>query len=401
MRLSISKYLVFLVFVFFPFISFGTNSLDTQPWIIILSLFLARDIFYTYRNVAILVILLTAIFFSAFVGFLFSFDSNLFYFIRGVSGYLIFIIVYLYQSQKLTSSLYKYENHIFIFNLVYLFAGIVQTIYSPYFFQFLANVRTSETRGVTSLTPEPTMFGIVLLFFCLFYLVILTKRNKRKIIFLSILNCIFIVFVAKSTTVSLYLFLALIIWLLLYLRIKYVIFLSLILTFLVNFRGILSSLLLDSRLYNISNFLNEVKFLNLLAKDKSVQDRLLANIFPFKASFDNFFIPGGFTLESSLNSIDIQIFDLTFYDFHTGSIVMSLWGSLIAQLGFILILFSIFLLLKYSRIVYSVYSGNRRKIIFIVLMLFFLGFTSINISFPFIPFLLASLPLLKSREVIN
>ena len=115
----------------------------------------------------------------------------------------------------------------------------------------------------------------------------------------------------------------------------------------------------------------------------------MATIFGFKASLNNFFIPGGFYLEKSLNPINIVLFETNIYNYHPGSRLMSLWGSLIASYGFISFIFIFFIFNHIFRNKKNISSLYRKRIIFITVMIFFLGFTSITISYSFLGFIIS------------
>lgn len=397
MNFIFSKYFIFLVLVFFPFVSFGFNDMDTQPWIIIFAIIFFKDVLSNKANTNFLIFTAIILMIIQLFGLFIYFGVAWFYILRGISAYFIFAIVYIFQKKNLNNNFVKYEKYIFIFNYIYLGVAILQTVISPFLFKYLVNVRTSDSRGVTGLTPEPTMFGIFLIFLCLIYSIIFNELNKYRIKRLVILNIIFIVFFAKSATASLYLLLAGIFWFLI--NIKSIIFFSLsfFLAFIYFFNSYLTSFLEESRISYIFNLLFSGEILSLISKDRSIQERLLANLFPFKASFNNYFLPGGFYLEKTLSPIDLNLYDVYFSKFHTGSIIMSLWGSLIAEQGFIFIflffLFSIHLFRNYILIDKTI----GKRVFFIYLMIIFLGFTSFTISFPLLAFMLATLPILKIR----
>ncbi len=397
MNLQFSKYLIFLFIVFFPFVSFGTNDLDTQPWIIIFAIIFFKDIISKKIYINILIYTALILLVIQLFGLFTYFGVAWFYLIRGISAYFIFAIVYIFQKKNLTNNFIRYENYIFIFNYIYLGVAVLQTVISPFLFNYLVNVRTSESRGVTSLTPEPTMFGIFLIFVCLIYSILYNESNKSKIKKLVILNIIFIVFFAKSATASLYLLLAGIFWFII--NIKAIVFFSLSLfsAFFYFFSNFLTSFLEGSRISYIFNLLFTGEILSLVSKDKSIQDRLLANLFPFKASFNNYFLPGGFYLEKTLSPIDLNLYDVYFNKFHTGSIIMSLWGSLIAEQGFIFIFIFIFFSLYLLKNFLLIDKIIGKRVFFIYLNIVFLGFTSFTISFPLLAFMLATLPILKIR----
>ena len=60
---SISKYKIFLTLIFFQYVSFGLNSLDTQLWILIFGVINFKSLITTGKNkVYFLIILLNGLF---------------------------------------------------------------------------------------------------------------------------------------------------------------------------------------------------------------------------------------------------------------------------------------------------------------------------------------------------
>ena len=148
---------IFFILALFPFVSFGTNSMDSQPFYIFFAmlsfLFFASSglIFKESLNLIILtIIVLLTIFLTST-----TFD---FIFIRGVASYLGFFIT-------LIVSIVYFERFgipvkfIVISNIIYLFVGILQFLYDPLIANFLVlpNGYPNMIRGATSLTPEHTL----------------------------------------------------------------------------------------------------------------------------------------------------------------------------------------------------------------------------------------------------
>ena len=148
-----------LFFIFFPWLSFGLNDLDTQPWPIITnSLFILT---YSGKKIKKFIVvgyvILTMIFLIIFLDF--KGES-----IRGFFTYLMFFstLHVLYIVFKRFSS--YFYSLVPKFNLLWLIAGAAQLFFGKNVLSFLVAVRTSEDRGVTGLAPEPTHYAFFLLF---------------------------------------------------------------------------------------------------------------------------------------------------------------------------------------------------------------------------------------------
>ena len=153
---------IFFILALFPYVSFGTNSMDSQPHFIIFGIIsffcfaFSGTVFKKSINLIIffLIIFLTLLFFTS------KFD---FLFFRGVSSYAGFIVT-------LIASIIYFERYgiplktVVFANICYLIAAILQVLYGPHILSFLVDPNSfpDPSRGVISLTPEPTFFGIAL-----------------------------------------------------------------------------------------------------------------------------------------------------------------------------------------------------------------------------------------------
>lgn len=383
-KISTLLYLLFIVLVFFPWVSFRINSMDTQPWIFIFgSIFVWIFIKYQ-KDLSLLLFFFLLPVMSQFIAILFGSDFDLTLFLRGFAAYSIFAYVYIVQKNNL--SLYpNFYKLIFIINLLYLFVGIIQLMISPLFFDWIVVGRTSESRGVSSLSPEPTAFGLFLLILSVIHLVSIDRYNKKKIYFILFINVVCILFIAQSTTASLYLLLAII--MLFFSRI------NIMAKFFISISGILGILYLmlygNSRISVIFTAIIDGDFFNTFLSDESIFDRVMATIYPFVSFYENLFIPGGFYLSSSLKSVDMLWIDSSLGYYHAGNKIMSLWGGVIAEtgvIGFFMLFFIIIILVRKIKLLPRV---MRMEYYLYFIFLFLLGFSSISISLAPIPFVVA------------
>ena len=79
------------------------------------------------------------------------------------------------------------HNSLFVLTLkwstvIYLIVGLIQLLVNRSYLTFLFNrAFTSENRGVTSLTPEHSLYGLTCFFFILVF-ISLNTQNKREYI---------------------------------------------------------------------------------------------------------------------------------------------------------------------------------------------------------------------------
>jgi hypothetical protein len=196
----------FFIAALFPFVSFGTNTMDSQPHYIVLAFF--SFTFFTFSGLIFRKAIDLIIFLMIILLTLFIFDNNYdFIFFRAIASYSGFIIT-------LVVSIIFFERFgipiktIVIANLVYIFAGLMQLAFGGFILNFL-NIPNgfdpSVAGGVRSLTPEHTFFGIVLFFFSWILLIIYDYKPPIKIAFLVLINILSIFILAKSSMVIVFL----------------------------------------------------------------------------------------------------------------------------------------------------------------------------------------------------
>ena len=381
-------YLMFIILVFFPWVSFGLNSFDVQPWILFFGLAIVLIFIKRQGDLLFLLVVISLPIVSQLIAVLFGSDIDFMLFQRGVASYIIFACVYIIQRNSL--NLYPvFYKYIFLINLFYLVVGFIQITFPEISFDWAVHGRTtgvSGDRGVYSLSVEPTAFGLFLLILSVIHLVSIDQSNRKKVYFIVALNALAILFLAQSSTAAIYMLLGVILLGFSGLSVKDILFIW-FLTFFMGITYIASHE--DSRLLLIfSNFLSG-DFLEVFLLDESAFDRIMATIHPLIASYKNLFMPGGFYLVSSLESIDISWIDSSLQSYHAGNKIMSLWGGLIAETGFfgILLLFIVTITLIHR--VNLLTKIKRRKYYLLFLFLFLLGFSSVGISLSVVPFTLA------------
>lgn len=198
---------MFVVLALFPWVSFGLLDLDTQPWFIIAAFALCALSFKVKADSIVVscALLLAA---AAIVSGLARMNAADFLLARGVLSYMAFsaaLLGYYYYRKR-----FGFPRALFVAaNLVWLLAGALQAALGPDVLSAVVEVRTTVGRGVTGLAPEPTFFGMVLLFLSWILLVESNYRPGRWVWLLIAVNFVYIVIAAKSAMALLFVLLLL------------------------------------------------------------------------------------------------------------------------------------------------------------------------------------------------
>lgn len=190
-----------LLFVsFFSWVSFRLLEMDTQPWpLVALGLIILLYLQNGEIPKVLWELLIITSLFCCIVLLEYRADFLTFRSLANYLGiFLAFSGYYLYRI-KIGSTL----KVIYAVNVCWLISGLIQTFLGPEVLDWLVWVRTSPQRGVTGLAPEATYYGVVLFF--LSWLIVLEVRKIRKLsVAFIVINFIFVIFVAKSTTTFLF-----------------------------------------------------------------------------------------------------------------------------------------------------------------------------------------------------
>lgn len=369
------------VLQFFPWLSFRLFEGDTQPWPLLFSL--VANLFFFKRKVdkgAVLIL----------YGFVFSLALAIVYFqfdeltMRAIFGYsTLFSVYYFYLEYR---KRYDPKRIITISNFIWLVAGLVQMFIDPYVFDFLLTVRTSEGRGVTGLSPEPTFYGVFLYFMCWLIYVETNFYSKGKLcwtyIFLTFFNVVFILVVAKSSMVVLFLFLTFVFFCLKNLRSRLLVFFCFLLFLSVPILNVIWDVLEGTRVLNLANSFLEGGVYFLL-RDASINSRISHVYLSFYEFITSGMLPHGYhsfgdKLEELLASSEM------FYWGGYTNKIMSWLGGVLFELGFWGLIIVVWV--SYS-IMGSAISYRR----FLDVILFLLVLTSaVPLAFPLVPLILAS-----------
>jgi hypothetical protein len=389
-KLTIQRILgaIFVFFSTFPWVSFGTNSMDTQPWFIILGLLFVvsvakfpvrRSVYFIFFILGALV--LTLMFSEIHVDFILA---------RAIVSYTAFVFVffgfYVYVMR------YGFPWKIFIFsNITWLVVAILQVLYGKTIFEFLVLVRTTETRGVTSLAVEPAYFGMFLFFVSWMYLIAGNYKLPFKIWLLVFLNIVFIVFFSQSFMIVLFLVVAVCFLLVGSFSLRY--FTGIFLTFVIFFSlaYYLINLMPGTRLFTLCNKAFSVGVLELMYSDASINQRLADVVFPIQGFFENYGLPGGFHSYSLMHSHLVDVYNGFFWFGGKSDKIMSFLGAFIYELGFFAVLFFVGL---FSML----WDGTRKRFAELGLFIVLLN-SAIPVAFPLVAMIFSLLLFFKSRSV--
>jgi hypothetical protein len=355
--LSLNNFLfsLLLFFVFFPWLSFSLNTMDSQPWVYFIAILF---VLFNIHRVRIPSFLFYYIFFVS-IGFSISllFTENIFSFpvVRAAGNYFgLFLValsfyIYLANGNKFPI------KFLYVSNVIWLSVSFFQLIF-PDSLSFLVLSRSSFDRGVASLAPEPGFFAVHLVFFTWIILQFFNyKRLPNKFIILVVFNIASIVFFAKSALGIIYLFLLLLFYLIAVRHYKLLIqaFLLLLVIFVyiyfspVSFR--------DVRFFNLFETLYANGLQYIFYNDGSMNGRLQDIVIPLYYFFHSYGFPAGFDQFGNFEAIaSLYLWDGFFWYQPGGNTIMSYIGSFVVELGVfgfmaLFSLFSIFLFDKLGR----------------------------------------------------
>ena len=379
---------LFVFFCFFPYIRIIPLPTDAQPNALAL-LSLIWVIFYVEKGIKQSVFwLLATLILSFSFSMTFFFDGG-FSVLRSLVNYLsLFILsigtLFLFQSGFRPS--YRFYT---IAMWVYIIVSSIQTFFYRYFLNFLTlPMRTSATRGVTGITPEPGYNATVAVFFLIIYLLLYYPYKSKRNFFLI---AFWILFLARSASVSLMVLIALSIYFLIRrpwqtLLIGIIGFLGLYFTVIFFLED--SVIVKQNRLLFLLSLALEKPTL-FFVLDTSVNERLSHVVVSFYLSITEMFIPHGPDMDH-FNQQILVLQEKTFpwllvgYEGATGfgfRRILSTWGMLLYECGFFGLFFMLYLFGKSLK-----YFHQSLKLLAILLFFFILiyGNSFVTSTVPFI-----------------
>lgn len=370
-------YLAFIFFIFFPYVSFFDTGTDLQPWGMLIAgmLFLTFRIYFTKVDLVFGVIMAISIL-LIFIG-----DLN-YTAIRSVSGYVSLFLISYTSFRVLRTQRLDVNKIIKISAITWVAVGFVQITVDKSFLSFLLPAfRTTDSRGVVGLAPEPSFYGIVLLFFIL-YLSHSNASNRTNYIALCSAG---IIFLSQSSMVVLMLLMFLLLLAIIYLRFKYIISMLLIVTFV---PALVSAIEVDTRIFSLISMVASDP-IQLLAVDASVNDRFYHILFSVKGAFDGYLLPHGYSswIAYAEKQIDIYSNIVIVEWFSLGGRIMSGYGSAFFELG----IFAIMIPIVLTRLYWDLYRYDLKKFYFYAIAVNVVMMTAIPIGFTLFAFYIAFL----------
>lgn len=285
---------IFVFFCFFPYLDFLKIGTDTQPNAIMVGVV----ILFTMNNKKINGPLI-ALWFLFLLSILFAFDSQLqtFVTIKTVLNYLSPALVAFTAYNVFINTSYRIGYRFFLFVVIsYLAVGLVQNLIFPNFMSpFLNEVRGVHLggRGVTSMTNEPSFYGI----HCLFLSIIaLLNFDKKKNYILQPLLLFQLFFLAKTSTAIGLLMVSFFVFGMVQVfqrKIKYILLFGVVIAAgIISYNNIMKAFE-DTRLGDLAHKFIEDPLM-LTQVDQSASVRLTATFAPFIAIKENYFMPLGF-----------------------------------------------------------------------------------------------------------
>lgn len=324
---------ILLVPIFFPWVGFNLLSTDSQPWPIIFGFLL---IFLARGRVIIPAHIITSFILMA-IGATFSLWhtadilSSLVF--RSIFSYISFFVVFVSFYGYLNA--YGFPGKIVDFVLWIWITGGVIEVFAPGSLSFFLEARGSSERGVASLSPEPTFFGITLLL--LSYLKYASDNYSfRSGVKFHLICVLGIIFLAKSSMATLLLLVTLAMLFLVKFGgspLKAKLMMTLILSVFLFILFVSLSLLLDgTRLNGILLGLLNYGPSAMLESDGSINERV-EHVFVSYYLFINNMRPMGFdTFVYAKSSLGSEINSIFWYSGGFDKI-MSWSGDFVYQLG--------------------------------------------------------------------
>ncbi|WP_217522770.1 hypothetical protein [Vibrio metschnikovii] len=386
-KISLTKLAIFLTVFFsaFNYIAIIPNNMDTQPWYIIASI-ISAVVVYLNNNSCVgrivcfyLYLLISFLIVFCIYGIVENSVSDVY---RNLGTYIsLFTVSYVFYigfKRGLINS-----SQIFIFICVWFIFGILQKFFN-FDTTFILENRTSSGRGVTSLAPEPTFYAIMI---SLLYILYYYARVHEGVVENLFLNKTFIIvlfqvfFLASSSMMMLVWIIGLCLFVSLNI-IKYV--------FILDFKKILSVFFLivafvfvfvflfDSvdvsgmRFYKLFMDLNNGIY--LVSQDASVNDRLAHVYFPFYGVVSNNLLPGGVSSFSHYLEMKGEVLSGFFWYGAITNKIMSYFGTLLYELGFLSFPFFFYISLLVFYFIYRFkFDINIVTSVFILLVILFLS----------------------------
>jgi hypothetical protein len=268
---------------------------------------------------------------------------------------------------------------------IWFFVGLIQTVITRNFLTFLlSNARSTASRGVVGLGPEPTSYGI----HCLILMILVTDlcSGRQRRWNLAALLIQILLFARSSMTV---LFLG--VWALAYFATRAGLLKSLIGAAVASAFGLgilqalayLTITVKGVRIFDIIRLVTTAPAL-ILVRDQSISDRVAAIVFSFAGASEHWFLPHGFISWSAWVT-EIGPRTARYIPYYTaGDRIMSGYGAAVFELGFL----GFVIPYVVTRTASARYAENRKRFITIAIVLNLLLLTAVPLAYPPVGFLI-------------
>lgn len=375
---------VALFFCLTPWASWGTNSLDSQPWPFI---FCSIYLLVSASLVKVPGSYFYILFFTLFcVTTALSLNLvSIFTMVRAVISYLTIPLAMLFFYDFSKRYGFPIKTLVSV-NILWLIVGVIETL-NPNLVEWASAYRTTVGRGVTSLAPEPTFFAVYLIFSSWILLILSGYKPSRKISLLVVINLLAVVFLAKSAMGIIFIPFLLLVY---YINrngigrggVIFLAFIILSLFAIGYFSQSISVLFSGTRVGYLFGRVNSLGIAGIVMSDASINVRVEHAVVPFLAFFENDFLPIGFSGYQDFRArVLFGNYDLFSY-YVGGDKIMSWVGAQIFELGFL----GVFLMLLLG---WSSLNGSGRRFVD-VSVLFVVLLSAVPLAFSLIPLLFAS-----------
>ena len=380
---------LFIIFSLLPWVNFGLNNMDSQPWSFIFGIFFLlslKKITFPDNSINILVFVFLGLVFTLLI----TNSLNISFVLRAIVNYfsisLFYILFYNYFIR------YHFPFKIFIFfNFLWIGFGFLE-MFSAELIKSISIMPTDHTRCTTSLAPEPTFFAVYLFIISWIFAESKNFIINKKIAIILLINFISVIFLAESAMVTLFyvivvcvVFISNFLHVLIRLKINkknmisYVILICLIYLTIIFAKDLLN----ETRLfYLVNKFLNAQSILEIIINDASINARVESVYFSVIGSFKNYLIPGGLDSFIEMRREILSLMEKEiFYNRVESNKIMSWAGSLLYELG----IFGLLIMVFFFK---SIYKGSLSSL-FNCLTLFLILFSAIPLAFPLISILMS------------
>jgi hypothetical protein len=355
-----------LIFAFIPNVSFSITSLDTQPFAAILGFICILIFMSTKIPVAIWLLVLPA--FASFIIALASSSP-----LEGLRNIVIYSSPWIFACLTYLLSIKRIKIHIYIVYMLYLWCGValIQWFFNPEIFEYLVNVRTTADRGVTSLAPEASFYGLAVMQMWLTLLMVNPDIALKPYI---VGLCLFQIILMSQSTLAI--FVLFLIFSIAVFRSRF--FIPIIISSLIFITVIINQL--DSESNRIFIILKKIidSPTQLLYIDGSISDRFYHIFLSLYNAVLSGFMPHGFS-NFSMIIAEARLYYDSFWWGDASNKIMSGVGGAFFELGFFSFIY-FFIFYIYLSISKSISFPNKMIIGFGT---FFILINSVTLSAPF------------------